>query len=713
MTRPRRTDAVLYLCQKYFADAATVSARSAAISKAVALLNTLPDPVKRMQYADEIYSIYKKHIGKKKTWDEALTAAASQGDEETAAGPGAELFIPEGAKTDSYNPVDDYEKFGFFEWNNSYYKMIPAGEGKWNYKQFTNFSMKVLYHMDNGPIARRVVQLTNTRGRIVVVDTPTSSLSNKGRFIEFVESKGNFQFWGNDADLAKLKGKLYDEEMRCQEISVLGWNDAGFWAWSNGIFNGQFTGTDTNGFLQHDGVHYYVPAGNTSIANRKQLFNNESKFEHISAGATKTLQDWMQRYYRVFGDNGMVVGLFSIACIYSDIIYARKGCFPILFIYGEGGSGKGSAIKFAQHLFGRPQDPLTLSGKANTDKAKIRTFAQFVNSMILLEEYVPNHDTDQLLKNLFDRYGYKRGRMDQGYGTESVGISSGVAVTGNYAPVDDPLIQRLIFLQQSKNEFDAEEKRLFKELKDYSAEGITPVTHELLSHRQAIYTQFDPVSKEQYKQIAVSGGGGNVTDRMVENMNMIYTVYHILSSEGLAFPFNNNQLRGFLGATLGVQNEKRNLGSEVQRWWDILLQLINEGKAVHLRDFKIDGNMLYIRFSQLHASYLQAHAITHRTSGLNRTTMLDKLKHTPGYNGYMDACRIGRSNSSAFVFDMTKIEAPIYDAVLSYEEYRRKSEEERFGTLKDAPDRATPGSDAINRIAPSDDSSYSKDTLPF
>ena len=694
MPSPRRLDAVLWIAEKVFSKTDTPAARSEAITRAAALISSLPDPVKRDSYTSAVFSLYKSCIGRRKILDDAILSMLRQSNEaaDNSISPDATLFIPPDAKTGTYNPTADYEQFGFFQWNNCYYKMIPGSEGKWTYKPFTNFAMRVLYHMDNGPIARRVVEMINNKNRKVVVDTPTASLSSKSRFVEFVESKGNYRFDGTDADLAKLKAKLYDEEMRCQEISVLGMNEDGFWAWSNGIFNGQFTPTDANGFLQHAGVHYYIPSGNTSIPNRKMLFSNESKFEHTVSGSEKTFSGWFEKYHIVFGDNGMLTGLFSIACLYSDIIFLRKGCFPLLFIYGEGGSGKGSAIKLAQHLFGRVQDPLTLSGKANTDKAKIRTFAQFVNSMILLEEYVPNHDTDQLLKNLFDRYGYKRGRMDQGYGTESVGISSGIAVTGNYAPVDDPLLQRLIFLQQSKNEFTAEEKRRFKELKDYSAEGITAVTHELLGHRQAIHTHFDAVSREQYKKILLVGGGGNVTDRMVENMNMLYTVYTILSNEGVKFPFLENDLREFLGVTLGRQNEKRNLGSEVQRWWDVMVQLINEGKLVHMRDFKIDGNFLYIRFSQVHAAYLQAHAITHRTAGLNRTTIMDKLKHTAAFVDYLDAYRIDKTNSSAFCFDLTKIESPIYDSVLSYESYRQKTEEERFSTLKEA--------EPVNRITP-------------
>jgi hypothetical protein len=109
--------------------------------------------------------------------------------------------------------------------------------------------------------------------------------------------------------------------------------------------------------------------------------------------------------------------------------------------------------------------PLTLSGKANTDKAKIAVFAQFVNSMLLLEEYTINHDSNQFLKNLWDRYGYKRRKLDNGYGTESVPIQSGVAVTSNYSPNDDPLLQRLIYLESNKNHFTPEEKQRFNELK--------------------------------------------------------------------------------------------------------------------------------------------------------------------------------------------------------------------------------------------------------
>jgi hypothetical protein len=558
-------------------------------------------------------------------------------------------YIPDGV---DYN---FFENYGFYELKNTYYTLESSGNGKWKAVAFTNFKMEVLFHMDKGVKPRRTIQITNDRGKTRRVNVETDRMVSKNEFKKLCEGYGNFRFWGSDGKLDMLKSYLYDQERPAVEIKELGWNEDGFWAWSNGIFNAKFHKLDMNGYVELHSKHYIIPAGNHDEPGRNRRFSNEIRFRHFE-DQMATFTEWSRLYCEVFPINGSIILIFSVSCLFSDIVFDKKQFFPLLFIYGEGGSGKGSAIKMAQRLYGVPQDPLTLSGKANTDKAKIAIFAQFINTMLLLEEYTPNHDTDQLLKNLWDRYGYKRRTMDMGYGTETVPIQSGVAVTANFTPSDDPLLQRLIYLDHNTNSFTQEEHVRFNKLKEYSEKGITTCTHELLAKRPIIEAQFREKQLETYKELRSKNSNlATCTDRMIENISVLITIYTILSDNLVNFPFTREALVDDLVTTIVKQNEKRDSGGEVQKFFDIFQSAASKGELLENVHYKIDQKHLMFNVKQVYGVYALYHRSFYNTPGLTLGNLRDKLKIHAAYSGYKDVARIGEANSSAYLFHYDKI----------------------------------------------------------
>jgi hypothetical protein len=586
--------------------------------------------------------------------DEASPSDARQSD-----------YLPEGVNEEFF---DDY---GFFEKSNQYYTLEAAGQGRWNPKPFTNFVMKVLFHMNNGMQPRRVIELTNFKGKNKIVDIPTDRLTSKNDFKKFCEGLGNYRFFGSDGKLDMIKAFLYEQENECQEINVLGWHEDGFWSWSNGIYNAKFHPLDHNGFVELHDKHYYIPSGNQQQPNRNRRFSNELRFKHFP-DQPATFTEWALLYNNVFPVNGSIILTFAISCLFSDIVFNTKQFFPILFIYGEGGSGKGSAIKMAQRIYGIPQDPLTLSGKANTDKAKIAIFAQFVNTMLLLEEYSPNHDTDQLIKNLWDRYGYKRRTMDMGYGTETVPIQSGVAITANFTPTDDPLLQRVIYLDHNVNQFTQEQHQKFNALKEFSEKGITSCTHELLSKRSVIEKQFRERQMAIYKEIKGNFAAlGNCTDRMIENISVLITIYTLLSENNIVFPFTRDHLIQELVSSTARQNEKRDSGGEVQKFFDIFLSAVTKGEIIEDVHYKIDDRHLAFNVKQIYGVYAQYHRSFYNQAGLSMGNLRDKLKIHPAYSGYVDVQRIGEGRTSAFLFHYDKIGIDLISAASVYRGARK------------------------------------------
>ena len=574
-------------------------------------------------------------------------------------------FLPEGANEEFF------DTYGFFEKKNQYFTLEAAGSGKWKAVAFTNFTMKVLFHMNNGMQPRRVIDITNVKGRSKIVDIPTDKLVSKNEFKKFCEGLGNYRFFGSDGKLDMIKAFLYEQENECQEINVLGWHEDGFWSWSNGVYNAKFNPLDHNGFVELHDKHYYIPSGNQQQPNRNRRYSNELRFKHFS-DQVATFTEWSKMYHDVFPTNGATILTFAVSCLFSDIVFNQKQFFPLLFIYGEGGSGKGSAIKMAQRLYGVPQDPLTLSGKANTDKAKIAIFAQFVNTMLLLEEYTPNHDTDQLLKNLWDRYGYKRRTMDMGYGTETVPIQSGVAITANFTPSDDPLLQRVIYLDHNVNQFSQEAHQRFNRLKEYSEKGITHCTHELLSKRSIIEAQFREEQMKTYKEIKSQFTAlSNCTDRMIENISVLITTYTILSNNLITFPFTRDFLIDQLVQATIRQNEKRDSGGEVQKFFDIFQTAVQKGELIEDVHYKLDERHLVFNVKQVYGVYAQYHRMFYNNAGLTMGNLRDKLNIHTAYSGHEKCVRIGESRTSGTLFHYDKIGIDLISAAAVYKGARK------------------------------------------
>lgn len=562
------------------------------------------------------------------------------------------------------------------------YSMIGTPMGyyyaEFNYKnkeisfvQISNFTIKILYLIFKGKSSIRVVELKNHKGKTKVLDIETKQLSSFGLFKEFTEGLGNFRFWGKENHLQLIKGKLFEEELDSEYLETLGWQKDGFFAYCNGIVTPQaFLEIDKNGIVTFNKKNYYIPF----IQNQDDFsFQNEKRFKFTKNEVT--FSDWANLYHKAFGKVGMTTLVYSCACIFSDYIYHVKNNFPMLFLYGEGGSGKSTVINFVQSLFGLPQPPLKLSEKANTDKSKIRKLAQFVNSIACLEEFVNTLEMSVIktLTGIYDRFGYERSTLNSKFGTETVPISSGVIITGNEYPNDDPLLQRLILMDYNANTRTDEVVKAYQELKDMTENGITNVTKELIQYRKDIVENFKDVYRDEFSKLKVFAADFNTTDRMVENCAVLLAVFNILKNK-IIFPFAYDDLRSFLIETLKVQGEKRDTGSVIQRFWDIVLNMINKGIIENKREFFIDGDKIKIRFKELHMLYMEEHQKVFRQPGYSNATLLQKLKESSAFVEYQNISRFGNGSesSSCHVFDYHKIGVDLNFAI----EYKKRKHQD-------------------------------------
>lgn len=552
--------------------------------------------------------------------------------------------------------IQDLKNWGFCAYNNSYY--FTEGMGEVVYlNQISNFTLRVLHHIEAEKDQRRMIEFVNENGKVRSRDIPTDELAEMGRFRKISEGLGYFMFYGKPEDFMRIKAKLYEEEKSAEQLETLGWHEDGFFAFSNGVYQKEFIEVDEYGMFSFNEKNYFIPSHPKT---NRYSFINEKKFFYRPSSVT--FKEWCTHYCGAFGDVGKVMLLFGVATIFSDIIYRHKNNFPMIFLYGEGGSGKSTVIQFLQMLFGVPQAPIKLTEKANTDKAKIRKLAQFVNAMTCFEEFTDTLDMNVIktLSGLYDRFGYERSDIKSKYGTESVPVESSVAITGNFYPNDDPLLQRLILMDYNINTRSKDVLEHFDKLQLINIEGITNITGSLIKYRDLVDKQFPLNYRRIYSEFYEACKEHDIkvpSSRMVENYTVILVTYHILNPE-LKFTFSYTEVFKFLIETMASHTEKMDTSGVVQIFWDIVLYMANPKVRMvkHGEEYSIEGDEIYIRFKALWTLYNKAHFDVHRRPGVPYNTLLGKLKDksiTPAYIETKDNKRFAGNydnNSSAMVF---------------------------------------------------------------
>jgi len=303
--------------------------------------------------------------------------------------------FPKSVKVNPVDVQDDVLKYGLFVFANQIYVRVSSGKrtneatgeemNTYYFQSISNFSIEILQHMEDEKIPMKLLRQRNVHGKTRVYECPSTATLARGEFKKTVEGKGNYHFTGTDAQFELLKAYLYDKMGDGRMITVMGWQPEGIFVLNNGAIdsNGQKIDFDKYGSFEFDGTTYYVPSAN-HIYKLSTKFMPQKRTILVNDGAN--FQTWTTQMRAVHREHSFMTICHAIACSMSDVIYGKHGMFPMMYLYGEASTGKGNLIQAMQTIFGRPQEPMTIMGKANTDKAKIRKFAQLTNMLVFLEE---------------------------------------------------------------------------------------------------------------------------------------------------------------------------------------------------------------------------------------------------------------------------------------------------------------------------------------
>lgn len=408
-----------------------------------------------------------------------------------------------------------FTKYGFYVRDHCYWFHSLKGEGMF---QGSNFDLKPLFHIESTVNAKRLYEITNTYGVTKVLEFPQKDLISLSAFKLRCESLGNFLFDGGETGLAKIKQYLYEKTESCKEITQLGWQKEGFFAWSNGIVSdGEFKPVDNHGIARHNDENYYIPAHSSFYAKDETLFQFERKFRH-SPDSYRPMNEWWILFSTVYGVNA-VAGLgFYAATLFKDHIRTREGFFPIYNIFGVKGSGKSEMAQSLLQLFGSL--PKGINMTTSTLPAMADHVSQTANALCHIDEYKNSveYEKVEFLKGLWDNVGRSRMNMDKDKKKEMTAVDCGVMLTGQEMPTADiALFSRVIFTRFSKTGFSEEERALFNRLKEMEKQGLTCITNEIVARRKEFIERYEANRDPVYEDMARTVDKSRFEDRIWRN----------------------------------------------------------------------------------------------------------------------------------------------------------------------------------------------------
>jgi len=562
----RPTDFIVYKVLRGIKKCENPSYKSEFIKEVAYLITRYDERSLHEVYMDEVSGFLKP----KKAWQDAVKSFLQE-----KAPVEKKSNIPRGIS------ADDLLERGFYEEKNCYYftdsKGIPH--------QRSNFKMDPLFHIESTVNAKRLYKLTNTFGIIKVIEIPQKDLVSLTAFQVHIESLGNFWFDGTQSDLNRLKRLLYEKTESCKEITQLGWQREGFWAWGNGIFNSKFTETDSYGIVKHDGKNYYIPATCQIFAREDNLYRFERGFIHIENNVT--LNEYAKMYVRVFGENAKIALCFYFASLFRDIIVQRFGIFPILNMFGPKGAGKTAAAESLVQFFGRLRKAPNVH---NTSKPALgEHVASSCNAIAHIDEYRNDIDMEkrEFLKGLWDGVGRTKMNMDKDKKKETTSVDQAIILTGQQmATADIALFSRLIFLSFTQTEFSEKEQNEFNELKALEKRGLTQITHHILRLRLIFKESFDShvkiVSDQMYALLDIS----QVESRIFNNWLIPLAAYSALSDH-LELPWDKNELINLGVRLMLAQNKETKKNDDLGNFWKVIQYLISSNILMDGGDYKV------------------------------------------------------------------------------------------------------------------------------
>jgi DNA primase catalytic core len=566
-------DFIIWFARYIFKGKETTEEKSTAINTVCQLVALVNDEVKEKMFLDELQNQYRN----KNLWTTAINQAKKLMQ--------AKKVLDQSKKIDR----DLYTKYGFYEEYNAYFSISANGGSP---VQWSNFIMIPMFHIKDALNPKRLYRIKNQDKQTEIIEMKQEDLSSLAKFKQRVEGLGNYIWLVTEKELTKLKMFLYAQTETATEITQLGWQRKGFFAFGNGCFDTEWHPTDDYGIVRMKEGNYYLPAVSSIYKEEVNLYQFERKFVHTNF-STVSLMEFTEKLIGVFGNNAKIGICFFLATLFRDVVVGTTKSFPILNLFGPKGSGKSELGHSLMSFFIIKNTPPNIQN--STIAAMSDTVAQCANALVHLDEYKNTIDIDkrEFLKGLWDGAGRSRMNMDRDKKREITRVDCGVILSGQEMPtVDIALFSRLIFLTFNKTEFTNEEKARFAELKRMRDMGLSHIVLDILKYRATVETTFSECYTGSMADLNEQLQNQGIEDRIQGNWLIPLAMFRCLQGV-IKLPFDYNELLRVTVEGIKRQNSECKRTNELANFWNVFAYLLQEGEIYSEGDFRIDYLMKF------------------------------------------------------------------------------------------------------------------------
>lgn len=560
-------DFITWYARYVFKEAETTEEKSAAINTICRMIILVKDEVKESMYISRLNEFYKN----KALWTTALNQAKKNLQ--------AKSVVEQGKKIDR----DLYSRYGFYEEYNAYYSISANGGQP---VQWSNFIMLPMFHIKDSLLPKRLYKIKNQNKQEEIIEMKQEDLVSLSKFKQRVEGLGNYIWLASEKELTRLKMFLYEQTETAVEITQLGWQRKGFYAFGNGCFDTEWHPVDEYGIVRLKAGNYYLPASSLIYREDVKLFQFERKFIHTNYNAVG-LREYMESLISVFGDNAKVGFCFLLATLFRDIIVGMTKSFPILNLFGPKGSGKSELGHSLMSFFIIKNTPPNIQNA--TIAAMGDLVAQCANALVHIDEYKNTIDLDkrEFLKGLWDGAGRSRMNMDRDKKREITSVDCGVILSGQeMTTVDIALFSRLIYLTFNKTEFSNDEKRAFDRCKQIRDMGLSHLTLQLLRYRSKIESEFSTTYQQCMSDLNACLSGRQIEDRIQRNWVIPLTAFRCMEGV-LDVPFSYRDMVDISVEGIIRQNNECKSNNELANFWNVVAYLLQDGEIFNGADYRI------------------------------------------------------------------------------------------------------------------------------
>lgn len=673
----KKQDAVEYLAQKYFKDAKTVVAKSNAEKRLTKLLSCIADAQLRNGYVKhfvKLYGIEKASVEKSVSIELASRNPAAEEE-----GSNKKHRLPSHLKEEDQN---DFRERGFYEDflkdKIGYY--FPGGVG---FERASNFIIIPLFHIRKTENSKRVIVLKNPYGS-KVIDIPNKAFVSGPMFEEQVMNYGNYNWTGTTKQYKMVRTKLLDKFPTVDEITTLGWQTKGFYAFANGIVDGNFRKVDDYGICHYGEDKFFLPAFSKIYSDSQEeddMYEADRFFQYKPSGIT--MNQWASKMVRVHGENGMWSVLGVIAAIYRDFIFSINNYFPIMFNFGLPQTGKSTAARSANSIFFGQQAAFLLP--SGTPVSFNRRLARVKNAVVWFDEYTNAIDERrfQSLKGSYDGTGHEKGVMSNDNKTIATKINSAPWLSGQFLPTRDgnSLFTRCIILYFTVKPEDRsiEDAKEFDELNEWERKGLSDLIIEVVKFRDYFTNAYPREQFEMNSRLKGDLQGQEYEGRVMANWALLMTIGKLMIDK-LHLPFSFDEVYKLGVQSIIKQSEQISSSNDLAGFWKMveflsfqsLIRtaedfLVKKETSVKIRvaggkseviDLGPGENVLYIRFTKVHALYMENNRKQTGENGIPEQSLKSYLFANKSFIGNVAVVSFSpgdKTSAYAFRFDMLGI----------------------------------------------------------